>query len=98
MSTKAKDSKKARTKTAQELIRETAAPVSHSSIRPSNQTDVKSEPAGFMKPAGVDAPPLANVKSSQKKRQRERDMVMDSTESKGKKQKKKAEARLATVE
>ncbi|KAH9922227.1 uncharacterized protein B0H18DRAFT_1018643 [Fomitopsis serialis] len=97
--TKSKDSKKARTKTAQQLVHETAAvaSVSLSSAPPSRAAVAKSEPAGFMKPAGVDAPPPTNAKQGQKKRQRDRDSTVDSTESKGKKRKKKVEADLATV-
>ncbi|KZT68015.1 hypothetical protein DAEQUDRAFT_728282 [Daedalea quercina L-15889] len=98
--TKPRDGKKARTKTAQELIRETAAaaPVSLSSVPTSSAVNVKSEPAGFLKPAGVDAPPLADANSGYKRRQRDRDMVPDPTESKRKKRKKNAEAALTTVE
>jgi len=95
---KSKDSKKARSKTAQQLIHETAAvaSVSLSSAPPSGAAIAKSEPAGFMKPAGVDAPPPTNAKQGQKKRQRDHDTA-DSTESKGKKRKKKVEADLVTV-
>ncbi|TFY56061.1 hypothetical protein EVJ58_g7862 [Rhodofomes roseus] len=98
--TKSKDGKKARTKTAQQLIRETAAttPVSLSSAPRSGTTDMKREPSGFMKPAGVDAPPPTSSKSGQKKRHRDRDAPTEPAESKGKKRKKKAETELTTVE
>ncbi|KAI1790553.1 hypothetical protein LXA43DRAFT_1062013 [Ganoderma leucocontextum] len=88
-----RDGKKARTKTAQELIRDSAP------IRPpasllefSDDTESKPAPrlippsAGFMKPAGVDAPaaPAASA--------RKRDREGSSAGTEGKKRKKKKEA------
>ena len=101
MSTKSKDGKKTRTKTAQQLIHETpVAPPATLSTPPSTANAAKTESNGFMKPAGVDAPPLAAApKSGAKKRHRDRDAASDGTDSKGKKRKKRtAEAGLATVE
>ncbi|KAI0946285.1 hypothetical protein AcV7_010303 [Taiwanofungus camphoratus] len=91
IATTRKSGKKARTKTAEMLVRESTA-LSPASLCPPSQNHAPPNDTGYMKPAGIDEPAeQAGRRNTVHKRNRDRDLDPEILELQGQKRKKKAQ-------